>query len=233
MVKDKKVEGISDIRDESSREGLRIAISIKRGSNPQIVLNQIQKHSQLKTSFGIIFLALDKNNQPKIFNLKEMLSVFIEHRIEIITGRLIFDLKKSQEKLHILEGLELALNSIDQVISLIRKAPDAKKACRDLISELNFSHRQAQAILEMRLQKLTSLEREGLKKSRKNEEDRANKIKNTLSSDKEIERVLREELNQIKEKYFCQRRTQIIDDQEEILDIDLISKKRRGFIFNL
>ena len=138
LVKDKKVEGISDIRDESSREGLRIVISVKRGANPEIVLNQIQKHSQLKTSFGIIFLALDKHNQPRTFNLKEMLSVFIEHRKEVITYRLIFDLKKAQEKLHILEGLEKALDVIDRVIALIRGSQDSKQAGKALISELHF-----------------------------------------------------------------------------------------------
>ena len=167
LVKDKKVDGISDIRDESSREGLRIVIPLKRGAHPQIVLNQIQKHSQLKVSFGIILLALDKKNQPKIFNLKEILSVFIEHRKEIITHRLIFELKKTQEKLHILEGLEKALDAIDQVIKIVRGSKDSKQAQKELIGQLDFSHRQAHAILEMRLQKLTSLETASLKKDRK------------------------------------------------------------------
>ena len=225
LVKDKKVEGISDIRDESSREGLRIAIPLKRGANPQIILNQIQKYSQLKTNFGIIFLALDKNNQPRTFNLKEMLSVFIEHRKEVITHRFIFDLKKAQEKLHILEGLEKALDSIDQVIALIRQASEAAVARKVLISQLNFSHRQAQAILEMRLQKLTGLERKSLKKEREETENKTNELKDILSSEKKIENILREELSDIKNKYARTRRTQIIEGSAEIADRDLIAKK--------
>ena len=225
LVKDKKVEGISDIRDESSREGLRIAIPLKRGANPQVVLNQIQKHSQLKTSFGIIFLALDKNNQPRIFNLKEMLSVFIEHRIEVITHRLIFELKKAQEKLHILEGLEKALRDIDKVISIVRGSQDGKQAQRRLISELQFSHRQAQAILEMRLQKLTGLERESLQKEREETAFKAKSLKETLSSEEKIKTLLIEELEEIKEKYQRDRRTKIIASLGEVSDRDLIAKK--------
>ncbi|MCZ0932225.1 MAG: DNA gyrase subunit A [Oligoflexia bacterium] len=225
LVKDKKVEGISDIRDESSREGLRIAIPLKRGANPQVVLNQIQKHSQLKTSFGIIFLALDKSNQPRIFNLKEMLSVFIEHRIEVITHRLIFELKKAQEKLHILEGLEKALADIDKVISIIRGSQDGKQAQRELISELKFSHRQAQAILEMRLAKLTGLERKSLQKDREETARRAHHLKETLSDEEKIKDILKKELEEIKEKYQRPRRTKITAGSEELSDRDLIAKK--------
>jgi len=225
LVKDKKVEGISDIRDESSREGLRIVILLKRGANPQVVLNQIQKHTQMRKTFGIIFLALDKNNQPRIFNLKEILSVFIDHRKEVITHRLIFELKKTQERLHILEGLEKALNDIDRVISVIKASPDSKHAQRTLISDLNFSHRQAQAILEMRLQKLTSLETESLKKEKKEHAEKAKKLKNILSSEEEIKNILKTELEEVKNKYKRTRRTQIIDNFEEVTDRDLISKE--------
>ena len=225
LVKDKKVEGISDIRDESSREGLRIVILLKRGTNPQVVLNQIQKHSQLKSSFGVIFLALDKNNQPRTFNLKEMLSVFIDHRKEVINYRLIFDLRKAQEKLHILGGLEKALDSIDKVISIIRASKEGKEARHQLISKLDFSHRQAQAILEMRLQKLTGLERESLKKEREELEAKAKVFKEILSSEKKIEGLLREELCEIKDKYAKPRRTKIIESSGEIEDRDLIARK--------
>ena len=224
LVKDRKVEGISDIRDESSREGLRISIPLKRGSNPQIILNQIQKHSQLRTSFGIIFLALDKNNQPRVFNLKEMLSVFVEHRKEVITHRLVFDLRKAQEKLHILQGLEKALNHIDQVIKIIRSASDGKQAQRALISDLDFSHRQAQAILDMRLQKLTDLERKSLEKDRKETQKKAQDLKDTLSSEEKIEKLLKEELVEIKDKYATPRRTRITESSGEITDRDLITK---------
>ncbi len=225
LVKDKKVEGISDIRDESSREGLRIAIPLKRGANPQVILNQIQKRSQLRTSFGIIFLALDKNNQPRIFNLKEMLLVFIEHRKEVISRRLIFDLKKAQEKLHILEGLEKALGQIDQVIALIRSSSENKEARKRLISELDFSHRQAQSILDMKLAKLTGLERDSLKKDRKDTQALAEALKETLCSEKKIEELLKQELIEIKNKYATPRRTQIVESQGEISDRDLIAKK--------
>ena len=225
LVKDKKVEGISDIRDESSKEGLRIAIPLKRGANPQVILNQLQKHSQLRTSFGIIFLALDKNNQPRIFNLKEMLAVFIEHRVEVITHRLVFDLKKAQEKLHILEGLEKALSNIDKVISIIRNARDGKQAQRELISELQFSHRQAQAILEMRLQKLTGLERKNLQTDREELTLRARNLKETLSDEKKVRALLKKELEEIKEKYRRPRRTKITVGSEELSDRDFIAKK--------
>ena len=226
LVKDKKVEGISDIRDESSREGLRILIVVKRGANPEVVLNQIQKHSQLKTSFGIIFLALDKHNQPRIFNLKEMLQVFIEHRKEVITYRLIFDLKKAQEKFHILRGLEKALSEIDKVIKIIRGSQDVKQANKILISELDFSHRQAQAILEMRLQKLTGLERESLKKDSQELEKKIKDIKDSLSNEKKIEGILKEELKEIREKYSRERRTQIVETSDEIQDRDLIPRQK-------
>ena len=225
LVKDKKIEGISDIRDESSREGLRVVISLKRSAQPQVVLNQLQKHSQLKKSFGIIFLALDKNNQPRIFNLKEMLLVFIDHRKEVITYRLIFELKKAQERLHILEGLEKALDAIDRVIALIKASKDGKQAQKVLISELDFSHRQAQAILEMRLQKLTGLEIESLRKERKDFLDKVEKLKSILSSEEKIIELLKGELEELKEKYARPRRTEIIQGSGEITDRDLISKE--------
>lgn len=223
LVKEKKVEGISDIRDESSREGLRIVVQVKRGAAPQIVLNQLQKHTQLRTSFGIIFLALDKKNQPRVFALHEMLGLFIEHRKNVITRRLIFDLRKAQEKLHILEGLEKALGNIDQVIALIREAKEVSEARRALISELKFSHRQAQAILEMRLQKLTGLEKEKIEKDRLSLKAVVEELKSVLSSDKKIEGILKEELEEIEKSYGRERRTQISEMEEEITDRDLIS----------
>ena len=237
LVKEKKVEGISDIRDESSREGLRIVIQLKRGNNPQVLLNQLQKHTQLKTSFGIILLALDKNNQPRVFSLKEMLAVFIEHRKEVITHRLIFELRKAQEKLHILEGLEKALESIDKVIALIKAARGTSEARASLMSELEFSHRQAQAILEMRLQKLTGLERSNLEKDRLALFEEAERLKHILSSETEIKKILREELEEIRSKYSKARRTEIQDSRGEITDRDLIKEEEvvlfltyKGFI---
>ena len=225
LVKDKKIEGISDIRDESSREGLRVVIKLKKEAHPQVLLNQLQKHSQLRTSFGIIFLALDKKRQPQVFNLKQMLSLFIDHQKEVITHRLIFDLKKAQEKLHILEGLKKALSQIDVVIVLIKKAKETAEARKTLISELNFSHRQAQAILEMRLQKLTGLERDKLEAEREQTERLATSFKNTLSDEEKIKAVLREDLTRISQKYGTKRKTQIVDGGEEVTDRDLISRE--------
>ena len=225
LVKDKKVEGISDIRDESSREGLRVIIPLKRGASPQVVLNQIQKHSQMKKTFGIIFLALDKKNQPRIFNLKEMLSVFIDHRKEVITYSLIFDLKKAQEKLHILEGLEKALSAIDEVISIIKASRDGKEAQKALISDLDFSHRQAQAILDMKLQKLTGLEIKSLKKEKEETAEKAKSLKEILSSGEKIKERLKTELEELKSKYERPRRTQIIAGSEDFSDRDLISRQ--------
>ena len=225
LVKEKKVEGISDIRDESSREGLRIVIKTKKGATPQVLLKQLQKHTQLRTSFGIIFLALDKNNQPKVFSLKELLEVFLEHRQEIITHRIIFDLRKAQEKLHILEGLKKALDQIDQVIALIKGAREAAQAREGLISDLGFSHRQAQAILDMKLQKLTGLEQEKLEKDRGETEKLAHQLKKVLSSEEKIKEALREELIELREKYGRDRQTRIQESAEDLEDRDLISKE--------
>ena len=225
LVKDKKIEGISDIRDESSKEGLRIVIKLKKDAHPQILLNQLQKHSQLRTGFGIILLALDKNNQPQVFNLRQMLVHFIEHQKEVITHRLIFDLRKAQEKLHILEGLKKALSQIDAVITLIKKAKETQEAREGLISTLGFSHRQAQAILEMRLQKLTGLEREKLEKERGETEELASSLKNTLSSDEKITSLLYEDLERIKQKYGKDRKTTLAEGHDEITDRDLVSKE--------
>ena len=225
LVKDKKISGISDIRDESSKEGLRIVIMTKKDANAQIVLNQIQKHSQLRISFGIIFLALNKNNQPQLFNLKQMLSVFITHRLDIITRRLIFDLRKATERLHILEGLKKALSVIDKVISTIRSSKNVGDARKTLISSLDFSHRQATAILEMKLQKLTHLEIQGLNKECRQLEDHVKYLKETLASEEKIKLLLRGELIEIKEKYSRPRRTKIIESTTEIIDRDLILRQ--------
>lgn len=225
LVKDKVVEGISDIRDESSREGMRIVILIKREANPDVVLNQIQKHSQLKTSFGIILLALDKNNQPRIFNLKEMIFLFLDHRKEVITYRVIFELKKAQEKLHILQGLIQALGIIEKVIAIIRGSKDGKQAEQALISQLEFSHRQAQAILDMRLQKLTGLERDSLKKDQEELKLKVQNLKEILADENKIKNILKEELVEIKNKYSKKRRTQITEGSEEIQDRDLITSR--------
>ncbi|MGH7909679.1 MAG: DNA topoisomerase (ATP-hydrolyzing), partial [Thermodesulfobacteriota bacterium] len=159
LVKDEKIEGISDIRDESDREGIRIVIEIKRGENPEVVLNQLYKHTPMDSSFGIIMLALVRN-QPRILNLRDLIAQFIEHRKEVVTKRTEFELRKAEARLHILEGLKIALNHLDEVITLIRNSANPTEAKEGLAFKLSLSDIQAQAILDMRLQRLTALERE-------------------------------------------------------------------------
>ena len=223
LVKEKKIEGISDIRDESSREGLRIAVQIKRGFSGQIVLNQLQKHTQLRTSFGIIFLALDKKNRPRIFTLKKMLELFIEHRKNIITRRLVFDLKKAQERLHVLEGLSKALDRMDKVIALIRSVRDAAFARKSLISDMDFSHRQAQAILDMKLQRLTGLEREKIEKERADVRRHASDLKEILASAEKLTHLLKEELLELQRLYSRPRRTRISAVESDLSERSLIT----------
>ena len=225
LVKEKRVEGISDIRDESSREGLRIVIQVRKGLNAQVILNQLQKLTSLKTSFGMIFLALDKNNQPRIFNLKEMLEAFLSHRKDVIVRRLRFDLKKAQERLHILQGLEKALEEIERVIQIIRSANEVSQARSALIGEMEFSHRQAQAILDMKLQKLTGLERGKLQKEMAETRTLAKTLAETLSSQKKIEEIIRQDLEDIQNSYGEGRKTKIIEGSGEITDRDLIKSE--------
>ena len=232
QVKDKKIEGISDIRDESSKEGMRIVISLKRKENAQIILNQLYKQTQLKTSFGIIFLALDAKNQPRIFNLKEMLLAFITHRKEVITRRAVFDLQTAEERLHILEGFEKALDSINEVIEKIKKAKDVSEARTSLVQNFSFSLRQAQAILEMRLQKLTGLERKKIEEEVSGLEELILKLKKILAEDFEVFKILKTELLEIKEKFAKPRFTKIEEEEGEFLDKDLIPKESCSGFFN-
>ncbi len=160
LVRDKKLEGISDIRDESSREGMRIVIDVKRGDSGNVVLNRLYKFTQLETRFGIILLALDKGSRPKVFNIKEMLEAFVQHRREVVTKRCVYNLKKAEARIHILMGLKIALDSIDSIVETLKKSADAHVAKSALMTKFSLSEVQAQAILEMRLQRLTGLERQ-------------------------------------------------------------------------
>src|SRR3989344_6128982 len=157
LVKEKKIEGISDIRDESDRKGMRLVIELKRDANPEIVLNQLYSHTQLQTTFGIIMLALDEN-KPKIMNLKDLINSFIKHKFNVITNRTKFDLNKAEKRAHILEGLKIALKNIDDVVKLIKASNNVENAKQELISTFTLSNEQAFAILDMKLQRLTSLE---------------------------------------------------------------------------
>ena len=225
LAKDKKIEGISDIRDESSREGMRIVIQLKRGENAQVVLNRLYKFTQMQVSYGIIMLALDSRNQPVTFDLRGVLDAFIAHRKDVVTRRCIFELKKAEARAHILDGLKKALDQIDAVISTIRASKEADVARQALISKFAFSEKQAQAILEMRLQRLTGLERQKII----DELEEVNKsiawLRKVLGNVEEIYKIIIEELTAIKEKFGDPRRTKIEKLNEELQDEDLIAKE--------
>jgi DNA gyrase subunit A len=226
LVRDKKIEGVADIRDESSREGMRIAIDIKRGEAANVVLNRLYKFTQLETRFGIILLALDKGSRPKVFNLKELLEAFVHHRREVVTRRCIFDLKKAEARIHILLGLKLALDNIDAVVETIRKSADAQAAKIGLISKFLFSEIQAQAILEMRLQRLTGLERQKIIDEVAEIEKEITWLKMVLGDVKEIYKIIVQELEDIKKSYGDVRKTQIVQEESEDLeDEDLIQEE--------
>ncbi len=225
MVKDKKIEGISDIRDESSREGMRIVFDIKRGENAEVISNRLYKFSQMQTSFGIIMLALDSKNQPKIFNLRGMLIAFLDHRKEVVTRRCIFELKKAEARIHILTGLKMALDKIDAVVATIRAAKEANEARAALIEKFSFSELQAQAILEMRLQRLTGLERQKIQGEIDELEKTIAWLKKVLGDVVEINKIISEELEQIKKSFGDARRTKITGDMANIDDEDLITEE--------
>jgi len=225
MVRDKKVEGISDIRDESSREGMRIVFDIKKNENAEVILNRLYKYSQLQTSFGIIMLALDAKNQPRVFDLKSMLEAFIDHRREVVTKRCIFELKKAEARIHILQGLQKALDHIDEVVATIRASQEASEAKVTLIQRFNFSERQAQSILEMRLQRLTGLERQKIINEIKDIEIQIQWLKKVLGNVAEIYKIITQELEEIKQKFGDERRTKITGDLANIDDEDLITEE--------
>jgi len=223
LVRDKQVEGISDIRDESSREGMRIVISIKRGENASVILNRLYKFTQLQVSFGVIMLALDSRNQPVTFNLKEMISAFVDHRRIVVTKRCLFELRKAEDRAHILEGLRRALDRIDEIVQTIRASQDPKSALEGLMTHFEFSERQATAILEMRLQRLTGLEREKIEAELRELMAQIEWLKKVLANPKEIDDIIGKELRNIQERFGDERRTRIEVSDEEIEDEDLIA----------
>ncbi|MDZ4083980.1 MAG: DNA gyrase subunit A [Bdellovibrionales bacterium] len=226
LVRDKKLEGISDIRDESSREGMRIVILVKRGENASVVLNRLYKFTQMQTSFGIRMLALDSRNQPRTFDLKSMLEAFIEHRQNVVTKRCIFELKKAEARAHLLEGLKKALDMIDAVVSTIRESKEVQVAKSNLMERFDFSDRQAQAILEMRLQRLTGLERQKIVDELLEIEKQIAWLKGVLSDVQKIYDIIVEELLEIKAKFSNPRRTQITGDATDLDDEDLIANEQ-------
>ena len=225
LVKDKKIEGISDIRDESSREGMRIVILLKRGENPQIILNRLYKYTQMQVSFGIIMLALDSYNQPRLWTLRQTLDAFIEHRKDVVTRRCIYDLKKSEARAHLLEGLKKALDHIDEVIQTIKQSKEVDVARQALISKFSFTEKQAQAILEMRLQRITGLERSKITNELEEVLKQIDWLKKVLSDVKEVYKIITEELTIIKDKFGSPRRTKIESKEGDLGVEDLIDPK--------
>jgi len=223
LVRDKQIEGVTDIRDESSREGMRIMIQVKKGENASVILNRLYKYTQMQVSFGIIMLALDAKNQPITFDLHGMLKAFVAHRRDVVTKRCIFELKKALARAHILEGLKKALDQIDAVIKTIRASKEAKAAQVALMSSFGFSELQATAILEMRLQRLTGLERDKIELELGELTKTIDWLKFVLGDVKEVYKIIIAELREIREKYADKRRTQIIGSSDEIEDEDLIA----------
>ncbi len=221
LIKQKKLEGISDIRDESNRKGMRVVIELKKDAQPQIILNFLYKHTSLKSNFGIILLGV-LNNQPRIFNLKELLVSFLDHRKDVVTRRTAYNLKKAEERAHILEGLKKAVENIDEVIKIIRGSKDAKEAKLKLIRRFEFTPVQAQAILDLRLHRLTSLEIDKLIEEYNNILKLIAELKEILENESRLMEVITEELIDIKERYGDERRTVIEKDYEEISNEDMI-----------
>ncbi len=221
LVQEKKVEGISDLRDESDREGMRIVIELKRDAVAEIIINQLYKHTALQDSFGVNMLAIVEG-RPKILTLKDALKAFLDHRNEVVTRRTAYDLRKAEERLHILDGLKIALDHLDEVIALIRRSQDGKVAKDGLVQDFGLSEIQAQAILEMRLQRLTGLERDKILEEHKTTVALIAQLKALLADEKEIYRIIVEELAEIKKNYGDARRTQIIDHTDEISIEDMI-----------
>ncbi len=221
LVKDKKIDGITDLRDESSREGTRVCIELRRDANPNIILNQLYKHTQLQDTFGVIMLAL-VDNQPKILSLKEMLHYYLEHQKDVVTRRTKYELNKAEERAHILEGLLIALDNIDEVIKIIRGSADVASAKLELMERFGLSDAQAQAIVDMRLRTLTGLERDKIQAEYNNLQILIGKLKAILADEKVLLGVIKTEITEIAEKYGDDRRTEIGYDEYDISMEDMI-----------
>ncbi|MCI8487937.1 MAG: DNA gyrase subunit A [Clostridia bacterium] len=224
LVKDKRIEGISDVKEESDRQGMRIVIEVKRDAQAQVVLNTLYKHTELQVSGGITFLAL-VNGEPKILNLREMLYYYLEHQKEVVLRRTRYDLEKAEERAHILEGLVKALANIDKVVAIIKASRDKFEASEKLMSEFILSDKQANAILEMRLQRLTSLEVEHLRAELAALKETIADLKNIIANPHRVEEIVKTELNEIKDKYATPRKTELCIDYNEIDIGDLIERE--------
>ena len=224
LVKDKKITGISDLRDESDREGMRMVIELKRDANPNVTLNLLYKHTKMQDTFGVIMLAL-VDNQPQILNLKQVLVHYINFQKDVITRRTQFELNKAKERAHILEGLIIALDNIDEVINIIRSSKTSEIAKNTLIERFSLSEKQAAAILEMKLRRLTGLERDKIENEYNELMKLIDYLNAILASDERLLEVIKEELLEIKSKYSDERRTQIEKQENEIDIEDLIQEE--------
>ncbi|MDZ4860624.1 MAG: DNA gyrase subunit A [Candidatus Hydrogenedentes bacterium] len=222
LVREKTVEGITDLRDESDRDGMRILIEVRKGDEPQVILNQLYKHTQMQETFSILMLAL-VNNQPRVLSLVEVIHYYVKHRAEIVKRRTEFDLRKTEDRAHIVEGLLKAIDHIDEVIKIIRASETPESARDALIARFEFSHIQANEILAMRLRRLTGLEREELEKEYAELLKTIEMLKRILSSERTILAEVRKELLAVKEKYGDKRRTQILGERTEFSVEDLIA----------
>ena len=237
LVKEKKIDGIVDLNDESDRHGMRIVIDLRRGISPKVILNQLFAHTQLQAAFGVNNLALVKG-LPKTLSLKQMLQYFIEHRKEVVTRRTRFDLAKAEERAHILEGLKIALENIDEVIAIIKKSKNTEEARLNLMARFSFSERQAQAILDMRLQRLTSLEVQKVIDELAEVRALIEYLRDLLASEQKILGVVKTETEEISERFGDDRRTEIVEEEAEEINVeDLIAEEdmvvlisNRGYI---
>ena len=224
LVQEKKIEGIGDIRDESDKDGMRIVVELKRDAEPQIILNQLYKHTQLETTFGIIALAL-VDGRPRVLNLKQIMRCYIDHREDIIRRRTQFELDRALKRAHILEGLKIALKHLDRIIKTIRESKNTPEAKKALMKNFELSDVQAQAILEMQLQRLTALEREKIENEYLELLKQIERFRAILASQKLVENLIKEELAALKKKYGDERRTELLGEVEDIEIEDLIAEE--------
>lgn len=222
LVREKKIEGISDLRDESNREGIRVVVDLKRDAYPEIILNQLYKHSPLQSSFGIILLSIVRG-QPMELNLKQMLQYFVDHRREVTTRRCRYELRIAEARAHILEGLKKALDVIDEIIAMIRSSPNATVARESLIERFEFSEIQARAILDLRLQKLTALERDQIIEELSQVQQEIERLKSILSNESLLLQVIKDELTDVKERFGDVRRSEISESADQISIEDMIA----------
>ncbi|RMD94770.1 MAG: DNA gyrase subunit A [Calditrichaeota bacterium] len=224
LVREKKIEGIMDIRDESDRDGLRVVIELKRDAQAEVILNQLYKHTQMQVTFGAIMLAL-VDGAPRILNLKEILQHFIDFRHEVVVRRTKFELDKAEKRAHILEGLKICLDNIDEVVAIIKKSRNPETARNSLMKRFGLTEIQAQAILDMRLQRLTGLERKKIEDEYRETIKLIEKLRSILESREKRMQLIKEELLQLKEKYADERRTEIIVETEEFTIEDMIAEE--------